>query len=255
MKSVWILAKNTYLEIIRDRILYGLIVFAVFIIGISLVLGKLSFSEQARISIDFGLTAIHLSAVALSIFVGSTLLLKEIDKKTIMTLLVRPVTRLDFLLGKAIGLVAVNAVSVLSLGLLLVIIFSTFGLELNATFFMALMGILMESMVLLALSMFFSCFSSSIMVAIFVISIYLLGHWIDSLYYFIGQHKTNFVAQIGEVIVSVVPNLENFNWRAHVVYGVDIPMSDIGMAFLYMLLWFSFLISGASLIIRNKDFG
>ena len=100
MKAIWIIANNTFREIIRDRILYGLVVFALLLIGVSLVLGQLSFAEQMRISIDFGFAAIHFSAVILSIFIGSTLVSKEIDKKTVMTLLARPITRFQFLFGK-----------------------------------------------------------------------------------------------------------------------------------------------------------
>ena len=76
MKSIWVLAKNTYKEVIRDRILYALLMFAVLLIGLSLALGQLSFAEQARISANFGLSAIHLAAVTLAIFVGSNLVYK-----------------------------------------------------------------------------------------------------------------------------------------------------------------------------------
>ncbi len=86
MRPVWVLALNTYKEVIRDRILYALILFAVLLIGLSLALGQLSFAEQARISANFGLTGIHLVVVALAIFVGSNLVYKEIEKKTIMTI-------------------------------------------------------------------------------------------------------------------------------------------------------------------------
>src|SRR4051812_34634381 len=99
MKPVWIIAKNTYREIIRDRILYGIVVFALMLVGLSLALGQLTFAEQAKISADFGFIGIQLSAVVLAIFVGSSLVAKEIEKQTILTLLARPITRTQFLLG------------------------------------------------------------------------------------------------------------------------------------------------------------
>src|SRR4051812_6925954 len=107
MHILWVIAKNTFREIIRDRILYGLHIFAILLIGFSLVLGELSFAEQTRISINFGLAGIHLSAITLSIFIGSSLVAKEIEKQTILTLLARPVSRLQFLVGKYLGLIMV----------------------------------------------------------------------------------------------------------------------------------------------------
>ena len=78
MRSIYMIALNTYKEIMRDRILYGLIVFALLLIGFSMALGSLSFAEQSRISVNFGFTGIHISVAILSMFVGATLVSKEI---------------------------------------------------------------------------------------------------------------------------------------------------------------------------------
>src|ERR1044071_5461067 len=122
MRPIWILAVNTFREVIRDRILYALIVFAILLIGLSLALGQLSFAEQARISANFGMSAIHLCAVALAIFVGSNLVYKEIEKKTIMTILVRPISRLQFIFGKALGLTMVIVTMILGLACILALV-------------------------------------------------------------------------------------------------------------------------------------
>src|SRR5689334_11892297 len=104
MRPVLIIAINTFREIVRDRILYGILVGAILLILLSLALGQLSFAEQTRIAANFGFTAIHIGAVIVSIFVGSTLVAREIDKKTILTLFVRPISRQQFLFGKCLGL-------------------------------------------------------------------------------------------------------------------------------------------------------
>ncbi len=152
MKSVWVLAKNTFLELIRDRILYGLLVFAVLLIGLSLALGQLSFAEQSRISANFGFTAIHLSMVVLSIFVGSTLVAKELDKKTIFTLLARPLSRPQFLLGKCLGLTMVTLTVVMGLAVMLCFVFLGLSVPIDIQYLTALFGIILESFVLLGLT-------------------------------------------------------------------------------------------------------
>ena len=103
MNAVRVIAINTFREIIRDRILYGILVFALLLIGLSLALGQLSFAEQSRISANFGFTGIHLSAAILAIFIGSSLVAREIEKRTIMTLLVRPLTRTQFITASFLG--------------------------------------------------------------------------------------------------------------------------------------------------------
>ena len=90
MRSAFIIAINTFREIIRDRILYGIVVFALILLGVSLALGSLGIQEQVRISLNFGFMGIQLSLVVLAIFVGSTLVYKEIEKQTVTTLLARP---------------------------------------------------------------------------------------------------------------------------------------------------------------------
>ncbi|MCB0342972.1 MAG: ABC transporter permease subunit, partial [Bdellovibrionales bacterium] len=141
MRVVWIIALNTFREIIRDRILYGLVVFALLLIGLSLALGQLSFAEQIRISANFGFTGIHLSAVMLSIFAGGSLVAKEIDKKTILTLLARPISRFQFMLGKSLGLTLVVVSVVTGLALVLAFILMNMGFKLNEGFFLGLFGI------------------------------------------------------------------------------------------------------------------
>lgn len=254
MRGIGIIAINTYREIIRDRILYGLVVFAVLLMGLSLLLGELSFAEQARITMNFGLVAAQLSSVVLSIFIGSSLVFKEIEKRTIQTLLVRPVSREQFLVGKFLGLLLVQLVIISGLALVLVGILSLYGISLNGQFFGALHGIFLEAFVLLAVTMFFSMFATPTMVVAFSVSIFLIGHWQDSLRFFTKKEGHEAYRVLGRILEWVVPNLELFNWRSHVVYKDSLPLSQLGFASLYALGWFVVLLTLASLIFRRRDF-
>jgi Cu-processing system permease protein len=253
MRAIWIIAINTYREIIRDRILYGIIVFAVLLIGLSLALGELSFAEQARITSSFGLSAIQLSAVVLSIFLGSSLVTKEIDKKTIMTLLVRPVTRLQFLLGKAAGLLFLQMTVMTALAIVLLGIYWGIGVPIHYQFVVALHGVFIEALVLLGLAIFFSIFATPMMVVAFALCLFLIGHWLDSLAYF-SRKATGFTALLTSVIGNVIPNLEMFNWRSAVVYSDPITASTVGWSTAYALAWFAILLTLSSFIFRRRDF-
>lgn len=255
MRSVWIIATNTFREIIRDRILYGIFVFAILLIGLSLALGELSFAEQARITTSFGLVAIQLSAVVLAIFLGSSLVAKEIDKKTIMTLLVRPVTRLQFLLGKAIGLILLQITVMSALALVLVGIYRGIGVPLHLEFLIALHGVFLEGLVLLGLTIFFSIFATPMMVVAFSLGVFIIGHWLDSLVFFSSRNEAAFSPTMTAILLKIVPNLEKFNWRAAVVYNDTIPGATVGLVSLYAFAWFSLLLVVAGFIFRKRDFG
>lgn len=255
MKSIWIVAKNTFREIMRDRILYGLFVFAALLIGLSLALGQLSFAEQARIATNFGFVAMHLSAVILSIFVGSTLVAREIDKKTIFTLIVRPINRTQFLIGKVMGMMGVIALSSLLIGVVLVGILSTMEVSFNSLFLVGVYGILLEAIVLLTLTIFFGTFSSSLLSVSFVLGLFLIGHWLDSLKFFAEKSESSEFVLFAKVISAVIPNLEAFNWRALFTYNKDLPVEQLYTSTGYAFAWVIILVSAASIILKGRDLG
>ncbi|MCB0421430.1 MAG: ABC transporter permease subunit [Bdellovibrionales bacterium] len=255
MKSVWIIAHNTFREIIRDRILYGLIIFALLLIGLSLILGQLSFSEQMRISLDFGFAAIHISAVILSIFIGSTLVFKEIDKKTVMTLLARPITRFQFLIGKALGLVMVIGTVLVGLSAVLLIVLISMGVLVEANFTVGLYGIFLESIVLLSMALMFSTFTRPVMVVSACLGLFLIGHWMGSLEFFAQKSKAQSFIAFERFLSTVIPNLESFNWRSLAIYGDSISTDLLLSASFYSSIWVMIFLVTATLIIWRKDFG
>ncbi len=254
MKAVWIIAKNTYREIIRDRILYGLIVFSLIIVGASLALGQLSFSEQARISANFGMAAIHLCAIMLAIFVGSTLVYKEIEKQTILTLLVRPLNRMQFLLGKSIGLILIIASIIMGLAVVQIFIFWGLGVPVTENFFITMFGILIEAFVLMGFALFLSTLTSPVLVVSFSLGLFLIGHWIENLNFLAQKSSSTMFVAFAKLSTYSLPNLERFNWRESVIYGTKISMEEILLTAAYGLGWWLLLLVITSAIFRKKDF-
>ncbi len=254
MKSVWVIAKNTFREVIRDRILYGILVFALILIGLSLILGQLSFDEQARISVNFGFAGIQISAAIVSIFIGSSLVSKEIEKQTILTLLARPISRAQFICGKFLGLTLVVIVITFGLAAVLLLLTLFLKIAITETFFIALFGILLEAMVLLSFTLFFGSFARPIMTVMFAVSVLLLGHWVDSLPYFMSKSSNETFKVLGKVITKIVPNLEMFNWRTAPIYGDAIPYMDVVKATTYCAGWVALLFVLTSIIFRRRDF-
>lgn len=255
MRPVWVLALNTFKEVVRDRILYGLVIFAILLIGLSLALGQLSFAEQARISSNFGLSAIHLCAVILAIFIGSNLVYKEIEKKTILTILVRPISRLQFILGKCLGLAMVIMMMVLGLSSVLMLVFWGLDVPVGGRFALVVVGLLAESLVLLGVTLLFSMFTKPLLVVCFSIGIFLIGHWQGSLEFFAKKESAGILKPIAALVRYTIPDLERINWKDIVLYDQPLEISTKFMSIGYALAWFGLCISLATLIFKRKDVG
>jgi Cu-processing system permease protein len=255
MKPIWTIAKNTFREIIRDRILYGLCVFALLLFGFSLALGQLSFAEQARITANFGFTAIHLSAIVLAVFVGSTLVGREIDKKTILTLLVRPISRTQFIIGKSIGLIGVIIVSGVLLAVVLGGIMMMLDLHLNLAFVVGFWGVLLEAMVLLGITLVFGSFSTPTLSVSFTLGVFLVGHAIESLKFFANRSENPAFVLLAKFTQTIMPNFEFLNWRSLFVYNDSVPWFQVGAGTVYALVWCVLLVASSALIISRRDLG
>ena len=115
---IYAIALNTYREAVRDRVLFGVLVFAAGVLALTLALGELSLDQQMRVVTDMGLASISLFSVVVAIFLGSSLLYKEIERKTLYVILPKPIARFEFLLGKYFGIVATCAVFIAIMGAL-----------------------------------------------------------------------------------------------------------------------------------------
>src|SRR3989304_2739507 len=104
MKRIWSVAHNTFIEAIRDRVLFSLILFAFVMILSSLIFASISAEQYNKIVKDLGLTAISLIGIMISIFLGMGLVYKEIEKKTVYNIFSKPIRRYEFIVGKYLGL-------------------------------------------------------------------------------------------------------------------------------------------------------
>lgn len=252
--KILLVAQNTFREIMRDRILYGLIIFALLLIGLSLALGQLSFAEQERIAINFGTVGVQLSSVILAIFSGSVLIAREIDKQTILTLLSKPISRSQFLLGKFLGLAGVITALIVGFSIILYGIGLMIGATLGEQYLVAVWGILLESMILIAITMFLGAIVRPSLTIACTIGFFLIGHWINNLLFFTNKSENESFNAFGKIISYIFPNLERFNWRGLVTYHTEIPWDAVGSATLNAAGWLIVIMSVTHIIFRRKDF-
>ncbi len=247
------IAFNTFRENLRDKLLYNLLIFALLMIGSSLVLMRLTLGEFHRLILDIGLGSINFFGVLIAIFVGIGLVSKEIEKKTIYTIISKPVARFQFLLGKYVGLsltLLINT-AVMACGLLAVL--SMQDVPIHAVLFKALIMIVVEFMVITAVALLFSTFSSATFSAIFTLALYVIGHLTPDLKAF-GEKMGGVGKTILEGMYYILPNLDRFNLKGHVTHQLDVSTGDLLAIGAYGMAYTTFLLTLASIVFQRRDF-
>ncbi|MDG2335136.1 MAG: ABC transporter permease [Myxococcota bacterium] len=253
LQRIWPIATNTVREAIRHRLLYTLLFFAVTMIGVAVLIASLSYVEGERIIQDIGLASIRLFSVGIAIFVGIGLIHGEVDRRTIYTILAKPVTRAEFLLGKFVGLLLTVWLQLLLMGLAFVGVSLLVGAPLDLGYAAALFLVGIELMVIVAVATLFSSFSTPMLSAFFTLGIYALGHLSRNLYFLGQEADVENVRRAATFLYRVLPDLETFNVSIQAVHGLPIPATEVGWAVLYGLAYTTALLSLAIYIFHRRD--
>ncbi|MBN1881404.1 MAG: ABC transporter permease [Deltaproteobacteria bacterium] len=252
--KVWVIGENTFKEAIRDRILYSIVFFAVLILIVSTVLDVVTIGQRTKIIKDVGLASISLFGALIAIFVGIGLVYKELDKRTIYTIVSKPVTRLQFLLGKYLGLVFTIFVEVAAMSLIFcLIVFSQNG-GVDLLLIEAIVLTFLELMIVCAVAIFFSSFTTPILSGMFTLGVYIIGHLTYDLYEFSHNFSGTALEKILKILYYVFPNLDNFNIRSNAVHGLPVSGDFLLFSITYGLLYIILLFAISSFIFNRKDF-
>ncbi|TES91306.1 MAG: ABC transporter permease [Candidatus Cloacimonadota bacterium] len=253
MKVVTI-ALNTYRESIRDKVLYGLVLFSIIFIGASRILKPLTIGEELKVTKDMGLASISFFGLLIAVFIGTRLLYEEIEKKTIYTIISKPLKRWQFLLGKYIGLLLVilTVVIIMTLWIYLVLWLTTRTFD--VTLLLGIFYIFLELMVITAISLFFSTFSTPIMSGLITFMLYFTGHLTRDILIFAELTKSRIVTIISHIIYFILPNLSNFNIKGEIVHKVPLETAFLLYSLSYGILYTIFLLLLSVIIFQKRDF-
>ena len=251
---IWTLASNTVREAIRNRLLYTLVFFAIALIGTSVFVSALSYVEGARIMQDVGMSSIRLFGTGIAIFLGVGLIHGEVDRRTIYTILSKPVSRSEFLLGKYLGLVLTVWLQLAIMSLAFVVVSLASGAPIDAGHGAALLLMAVEMALVVAIATVFSSFSTPMLSSLFTVAIYLVGHMTRDLRELGQQAQVGSVKHIANGLYEVLPDLEMFNLTLQAAHGLAIAASEIWLPVLYGALYVTALLMAASFIFERRDF-
>ena len=254
------LSKITFLESIRHRALIGLLTVALAFMGFSLVLSALALRDQAlRVVTNFGVFSLSFLGVVIAIILGVILVYKEIERKTIYTVLAKPVPRPLFVLGKYLGLAAMLVVtlSLLAGAWFMVVMFR--GGEPGIDHIYAVTLIFGEVLLVTSVAVFFSTFASPILSGIFTFGFFLIGRSVPVIEHMLARRTGLFVdvpglRPMGELLVTGFPDLTVFQASNELLHGIPISTSYVVQALGYSCSYSVVLLSLGVLIFQRRDF-
>jgi ABC-type transport system involved in multi-copper enzyme maturation permease subunit len=252
--KIYAIAINTFKEVIRDKIFYSLVFFALLLLGASVLLSTLTVGERSKIIEDLSLAGINIFGVIIAVFVGIGLVYKELEKKTIYTIISKPIHRHEFLLGKYLGLALTLFVyiSVMSVFFLVILHFTSDSAPLKLLW--AVLLIYLELLVIEAAAVLFSSFSTPILSATYTLAIYVIGHLTKDLIGLAVKAKDEGARAVLSFLYYLLPNLENFNIKSDIVHDVPVNYSFIAMSMCYGVLYTAALLALSVIIFQKRNF-
>lgn len=249
------IAKNAFREAVRDRILYNLILFVLLITGSAIFLGELTGGQEARVIVDLGLSSILLFGSFISIFVGVSLVWKEIEKRTVYSIFSKPVSRGEFITGKYLGLCLTLLVNVLIMGagVTLALLYVGGG-RFAGPIWGAILLIFLELTIVTAVAIMFSSFSTPALSALLTFFVFLIGHFSASLRELAEGMGSRAAVVVFNGIYYLLPNLSNFSFITNTANGNAAPPAMLGGAALYALVYDVILITVTVMIFSRRNF-
>ncbi|RLC47748.1 MAG: hypothetical protein DRH70_02665 [Candidatus Coatesbacteria bacterium] len=251
--KTWAICLNTFRETVRDKVFILLVVFALIMIIASRIFGFLSIGQELKIVEDVGLASISVFSLLVAVFVGTTLVHKEIDKRTVYTIVSKPIHRYQFVIGKYAGLNLTILVNMVVMGLFFYLLVRLMHGTWSSGFDMAIALIYVEVMVVTGLALLFSTFASPTLSAIFTFLVYIAGHLSNDMMFFGARSQNIFVNIITTGLYYILPNLSRFNVKNEVVHGLPIPPNFYVYSILYGLLYCIMLVIVSSFIFERKN--
>ncbi len=252
---IWAIAYNGFREVIRDRLLYFVGFFTLLLVIALRLLPEISAGTDEKIFIDFGLSAISVLTALIAIFVGAGLINKEIDKRTLLILIPKPISRAEFVLGKHLGLwtvitVMVSVMTVVYFGMLLWSqMYFPFG-----TMAISIIYLLLELALMIAVAIVFGVLTSSILATLLSFGIYLMGQISRDILELGKLSENPSIEWITKTIYLVIPDLSRLNLRNEAVYGLLPSPGELVFDACYGLFYTGLLLGIAILVFSQKEF-
>ena len=266
MRAIGLVAGAVFRESVRDRVPYSMVIFAVVLMAASYLISQMTAGQDLKIIKDLGLASIAIFGLLIAVFIGIGLVSKEVERKSVYALLSKPISRPQFIIGKFAGLmltllVNIAAMTVAFFGVLLYMKMADPSVELasrapaiDPRLLTAIVLTVAELMVVTALALFFSTFSSPLLATLLTLGLWVAGHFNADLRHFENVVDSAPIAWLARVLYYVLPNLAPFDVKAEVVHGLPVTLRHVALTLTYAIVYTGVLLTAAVAVFRRRDF-
>ena len=266
-RTVYHVAVHVFKESVRDRVLYNLLLFAALLMGASFLIGQLTAGQDVKIIKDLGLAAISLFGLFIAIFIGIGLVSKEVDKRSIYALLAKPVRRQELIAGKFAGLALTLAINIAIMAAVYFAMLAYYGTTepenirraweapaVDARLLIPIFLIYLQLLIVTAIALFFSTFTSPLLAAAFSLGLWVAGHFSADLKAFDQVVEAPAASVLGKALYYILPNLSAFDVKSMVVHGQTVPAGLVAVNAAAAAAYIGVLLIAAALIFSRRDF-
>lgn len=267
LRTLWLVAFAVFRESVRDRVPYSIVVFAILMLAASYLLSQLTAGQDMKIIKDLGLASLSVFGLLISVFIGVGLVSKEVERRSVYALLTKPVSRVTFIAGKYLGLVMTLAVnlSVMTLAFYLVLFVAeqtaSPGVRaswpapaLDPRLLIGVGLIFGQLMIVTAVALFFSTYSSPLWATLLTLGLWVAGHFNRDLRQFETVVDSAPVAWLARAVYYLIPNLAPFDVKAEIVHGLPVGLPHVVYTLGYAAVYVGAVLSGAAAIFTRRDF-
>ncbi len=252
---IFVMASNVFREVIRDRVLYLIGLFALFLVACFRLLPEVAAATEDKIILDMGLAAMQLLGLVVAVFVGTGLVNKEIEKRTVLVLMAKPISRTEFIVGKHLGLTAVLAVlvAVMTAIFIALLAFNRVAYPL-ASLLVSSLFLWLQLSLIAAVAIAFGVFTGSLLATLLTFMIFLMGSFSANLVTFGAQSKDATITAVTRNLYLVLPDLSRLDLKNQAVYGLLPPMNTLLLNAGYGVLYIVLLLAIATLLFSRREF-
>jgi ABC-type transport system involved in multi-copper enzyme maturation permease subunit len=267
VKVVGVVALNMFRESVRDKVLYNLVFYAILLIGASYLIGQLTAGQDVKMIKDLGLAATSIFGLFIAVFIGIGLVSKEVERRSIYSVLSKPISRTQLLVGKYLGLALTLAVNLAIMAAALYVVLaymawmagpaSALAWEapaLDPALLKAVGLTFLELAIVTAIALFFSTFSTPMLSAAFTIGLFVVGRFSADLRNVNDVVESPAAGMLARTLYWILPNLASFDVRTEVVHGLPVTAGYIALTVGYALLYIAAVLVAATLVFSRRDF-
>lgn len=217
---VFTIGSNVFREVVRDRILYIIALYALLLSGAVMLIPQIAGGAEDKIILDFGLAAMSVLGLIVAVFVGTGLVNKEIEKRTVLVLIAKPIGYSEFITGKHLGLAAVLAALVTAMTAIFLALLQLNNLSYPlGSILLAVFYLFLQLCLITAIALVLGVFTSTVLATLLCFGVYLMGNLSQDLLEFGRLSKNPAIEQLVRNLYLVLPDLSRLDLKNQAVYG------------------------------------